>query len=86
MEHITADEAMASHLGGLLEPVEVRDQHGKLLGVYTPHVTPELLAQYKKVIQSLDLDEIMRVAEEQKGQGGPLSEVWKRIHALEKQA
>ena len=86
MEHITADEAMANHLGGLLDPVEVRDEHGKLLGVYTPHVTPELRAQYEKLIQSIDLDEIYRIMEEEKGQGRPLAEVWAKIHALEKQA
>jgi hypothetical protein len=81
MGHITADAAMADHLGGLLEPVEVRDEQGQLLGVYTPHVAPEVLAKYEKVIQSLDLDKIRRIAEEQKGQGAPLEEVLRRIEA-----
>src|ERR1700722_1847959 len=48
MNYLTADEAMCDHLRGVLEPVEIRDEKGKLLGQYTPFVSAEERALYEK--------------------------------------
>ncbi len=84
--HLTANESVCAFFRAILEPVDVRDESGRLLGRFIPHVPPEVTAKYEKFLQSIDLEEIERLAKEEKGLGIPLSEVWKRIHAMEKQA
>jgi hypothetical protein len=74
---------MCDHLRGLLEPVEIRDSNGKLLGHYTPYVSPEERALYEKVRARLDLDEIKRRNEMASGPAKPFSEVIRRLEAGE---
>jgi hypothetical protein len=83
MNYLTADASMCDHLRGIVEPVEVRDRSGRLLGVFTPHVPPDVLAKYEKVKQLFDLDEINRIAATER-EGLPLAEVWKQIRAGER--
>jgi hypothetical protein len=83
MNHLTADEAMCDHLRGILDPVEIRDVTGKLLGHYTPCVSPEERALYEKVAASLDLAEIKRRSEMEHGKGKPLAEIIRRLEAGE---
>jgi hypothetical protein len=84
MGHIIADEELESRLRGFLEPIEIRDVHGGLLGHYTPYVSPELKEKYEKTRQLFDLDEARRIAATER-EGKPLSEVWKRILGQENQ-
>lgn len=80
MKYITADESMRDHLHGILEPVEVRDENGKVLGVFQPCVTPELLAAYEKAKRLIDLDKVRAVTADD-DKGSSLEDVWKRIKA-----
>lgn len=82
MGHIIADKEMELSLRGILEPIEIRDALGQLLGHYVPYVSPERKAFYEKTSQLFDLDEVRRVAATER-EGLPLAEVWKRIHARE---
>lgn len=84
MNHLTADEDLLDRLRGIVEPVEIRDPEGKLLGVYTPHVTAEVRALYERAKSLFNPAEVKRRAEAEKGQGAPLSEVWERLRAVEK--
>jgi hypothetical protein len=83
MNHLTADESMCDHLRGVLEPVEIRDAQGKLLGHYTPFVSPEERALYEKVRNSLNLDELKALRETARGPGKPLAEIIRRLEAGE---
>jgi len=84
MNYLTADEDMCDRLRGILEPVEIRDEAGKLLGLYTPHVPPEVLAAYEEAKKSMEREEVKRrTAADHGKQGSPLSEVLKRIQARE---
>ncbi len=84
MNHLTADKNICGWLRGVLEPTEIRDGKGKLLGVFTPQVSAELRAQYEKAKELFDLDEAQHIAATER-EGLPLAEVWKRIHAHESQ-
>ena len=84
--YLTATQSVCDFFRAVLEPVEVRDEEGRLLGHFTPHVPAELQAKYDKFLASIDLEEIERIAKEEKGKGIPLADVWERIHAMEKQA
>ncbi|MGC1649687.1 MAG: hypothetical protein WA741_28010 [Candidatus Sulfotelmatobacter sp.] len=83
MNYLTADESMCDRLRGILEPVEIRDAEGKLLGHYTPYVSPEVLAAYEKARTLFDPAEMQRRRESAKGQGRPFSEVIRRLQAEE---
>src|SRR5262245_52867559 len=83
MNYLTADESMCDHLRGVLEPVEIRDATGKVLGVFTPHVPGEVLARYEKARKLFDPAEAERRLAEQKGQGAPFEQVMRRLEALE---
>ena len=83
MNHITADQAMSDHLRGILEAVEIRDANGKLLGTYTPYVSPEERAAYENVRARLDLDELKRRKEEGQGKAKPFAEMIRRLESGE---
>ncbi len=48
MGHIIADKEMELSLRGILEPIEIRDALGQLLGHYVPYVSPERKAFYRE--------------------------------------
>lgn len=48
MNYLTIDAEFCDHLRGILEPVELRDASGKLVGHFTPSVSAEELALYEK--------------------------------------
>ncbi len=83
MNHVTADESMCDHLRGLLEPVEIRDETGKLLGTYTPYVSAEERAAYEKVRARIDLGEMKRRRETACGVAKPLSDMIRRLESGE---
>ena len=51
-------------------------------GIYL-EIPPEVLAQYEKAKSLFDIEEARRRLETEGGQGVPLAEVWRRIHAGE---
>jgi hypothetical protein len=86
MEHIVATDGMQQCLDGIVEPVEIRDSEGLLLGTFTPNVTPEQRKAYEEAAASFDLEEMRRrVAACKAGQKTRTSEqVLERLRALER--
>ena len=83
MNFLTADESMCDHLRGILEPVEIRDVTGKLLGTYTPYVSAEERAAYEKARSLFDPVEMKRRMETQGGEAKPFAEMIRRLEAGE---
>jgi hypothetical protein len=83
MNHLTADEGLLQWLAGLMEPVEIRDPSGKVLGRYTPVFVDEKDRQVRAE-KYFDLAEAERVLAE-KPQGFTLAEVWEQIRAQQNQ-
>jgi hypothetical protein len=85
MNFLTADESMLARLRGIVEPVEIRDPDGNVLGQYTPIVSSEKQALYAKALKLFDLEEAKRVAA-MKGQGYTLAEVKQHLQSLAQDA
>jgi hypothetical protein len=88
MEHIVADEELECRLRGFLEPIEIRDSRGKVLGHYTPFVTPEELAAHAKASELFDLEEAERTLAEAMASKRPvrsLKEILEELRSSEKQ-
>lgn len=87
MSYLTADNLFLDRLRGIVEPVEIRDPDGKLLGHYSPVVAPEVAALYEKA-QALfgpeELAETKRTAATERGQGHTLAEVMEYLRSLER--
>ena len=83
MTVLTADEVLLSRLRGVFEPVEIRDPEGKLLGHYTPALTPEEAARYAKIKDLFDLEEAERTLATQRDQGRPLADILRDLRARE---
>ncbi len=81
MNYLTADQALLERLAGVMEPVEIRDTDGKVLGRYTPVFSDEKDAS-ERAAKYFDLAEAERTLAEN-SHGSSLAEVWKRIHAGE---
>lgn len=60
MNYLTIDAEFGDHLRGVLETVELRDASGKVLGHFTPLVSPEERALYEKAKTLFDPAEIQR--------------------------
>jgi hypothetical protein len=81
MNHLTADQALVERLAGVMEPVEIRDPSGKVLGRYTPVFAGEKDAR-ARAVKYFDLAEAERaLAKDPKGCS--LAEVWERIRTCE---
>jgi len=83
MNHLTVDQPLIERLAGVMEPVEIRDASGKVLGRYTPVFTDEQDAQ-ERAARYFDMAEAERALAE-KGQGSTLAEIWERLCATEEQ-
>ncbi len=83
MTVLTADDVLLSRLRGVYEPVEIRDPSGKVLGHYTPALTPEEAARYARIKGLFDLEEAERAAADQHP-GYTFAEVMQHLKSLEK--
>jgi hypothetical protein len=81
MNHLTADQVMLERLAGVMEPAEIRDADGKVLGRFTPIFSDEQ-EKCARAAKYFDLAEAERIAAEE-SQGSSLAEVWERIRACE---
>jgi len=81
MAFLTADESLQDLLHGVLEPVEIRDPTGKVLGHYTPLPAAEELALYEKAKAIFDPVEMERRLIAERGQGVPLDQAMQRLRA-----
>ncbi len=76
---LTADGPLQNLLQGVKEPAEVRDKSGKVLGHYTPVLTPEEAMWYEKAKKLFDLEEAERVLASERDAGRPLQEFWQEL-------
>ncbi|MGL4552262.1 MAG: hypothetical protein ACRC33_13875 [Gemmataceae bacterium] len=84
MNQMELDESFAERLRFIHQAVALRDRSGKLLGVYTPHPSPEEAADYERALASVDRAELER----RKREPGPrrtTAEVLERLSSLESQ-
>jgi hypothetical protein len=61
MNYLTVDDSMLAHLRGIVEPTEIRDANGIILGRYTPVLTPEEEAAYARAATLFDQEELDRI-------------------------
>ncbi len=83
MNYLTIETEFCDHLRGVLEPVELRDARGKILGHFTPAVSAEELAMYEKAKRLFDPAEIKRRKEAEHGRGHTTEEVLAYLKSLE---
>jgi hypothetical protein len=77
-KHVVADAGFIEALAGALEPVEVRNSHGMVIGHYTPVVDARQAELHARHSHIWDLEEADRIAATERD-GLPLAEVWKRL-------
>ncbi|HEY7425447.1 MAG TPA: hypothetical protein VH682_14545 [Gemmataceae bacterium] len=82
MNYLTADQVLLERLAGVMEPAEIRDPGGKVIGRFTPVFADEK-EKNERAAKYFDLAEAECDLAEERHQGLPLAEVWKRIHAGE---
>jgi hypothetical protein len=82
MYYLTADQDLLERLASIMEPAEIRDASGKVIGRFTPVFADEE-EKKERAARYFDLAEAERNLAEDRDDGLPLAEVWKRIHAGE---
>jgi hypothetical protein len=82
MNYLTADDSLQDLLRGVVEPVEIRDPSGKVLGHYTPAVSPEEAELYEKAKALFDPAEMERRLANEHGKGATLDAVMQRLRSL----
>ncbi|HVS39023.1 MAG TPA: hypothetical protein VMS17_25920 [Gemmataceae bacterium] len=83
MNYLTADQPLLERLEGIMEPVEIRGPDGKVLGTFTPALSPEEQEAYRQAAALFDPEELDRIEKE----GGPYyttAEVLAYLESLEK--
>lgn len=83
MNYLTIDDEFRDHLRGILDPVELRDSDGKVLGQFVPFVSAEELALYEKAKTLFDPMEVERRLKAQAGKGVSLEEIMQRLRSQE---
>jgi hypothetical protein len=81
VDYITLDNTLLARLRGISEPVEVRDESGAVVGLYTPARSPAEQALYEKAKGLFDLEKARRVAETERGQERTTAEVLERLRS-----
>jgi len=79
MNYIIADEEMVNWLRGFLEPLEIREPNGRVLGHYTPVVPSDLLEAYARAEKLFDPVETQRLSEREAGPGRPLRDILREL-------
>ena len=80
MSFLTADNVLLDRLRGIVEPVEIRDTTGNVLGHYTPVVSIEMAALREKTKKLFDFNEAIRVNEAERNKGHTLEEIMQHLH------
>jgi hypothetical protein len=83
MNYLTADQLLMERLAGVMEPIEIRDPDGRILGRYTPVFSDDQEAQ-ERAAKYFNFPEAERSLRE-KSQGSALAEIWERLRATENQ-
>jgi hypothetical protein len=82
MYHLTADQELLERLAGLMEPAEIRDANGKVIGRFTPVFADEK-DKIERTERYFDLAGAERDLAEERGPMITHAEAWKRIRAGE---
>src|SRR5689334_17472060 len=83
MIHVIADDSrLLKDLGRFIEPVEVSDANGKLLGLFVPANLERGKQLYEEAAARIDWAEIDRRAASEAGQGVPLWQVFEHLKTL----
>jgi hypothetical protein len=85
MNHLTADQALLERLSGIVEPVEIRDASGKVMGTYTPVLSPEEQEAYRQAAELFDPAELDRI-EQTEQRWHTIEDIRRRFDDLEKRA
>jgi hypothetical protein len=83
MNYLTADQAFLEKLEGVMEPIEIRDPKGKVLGRFTPSVSAEAFARYEEAKRLFDPAEVKRRKEAEHGCGYTIDQVLEHLQSLE---
>jgi hypothetical protein len=83
MTYITADETLLQRLSGIREPVEIRDETGRVVGHYAPAETQDIKALQEEARRLFDFDKARETLQRESGKGRPLSEIWASIKSRE---
>jgi hypothetical protein len=78
---LTADGPLQNLLQGVKEPAEIRDKQGKVLGHYTPVLTPAATESRDKAKDPFDLEEAERVLAAERDLGRPLQGILRDLQA-----
>ena len=82
MYHLTADQELLERLAGIMEPVEIRDANGKLIGQFTPMFADEN-DKSERAARYFDLADAERSLTQEREPEYTLAEVWARIRSGE---
>jgi hypothetical protein len=82
MNYLIADQALLERLGGIVEPVEIRAPEGKVLGHYTPVLSPEEEEAYTRAAELFDLEELDEI-EQNDQKGYTIEEIHEYLRSLE---
>jgi hypothetical protein len=81
MNYLIADQALLERLAGVMEPAEIRDPEGNVLGRFTPVFAGEK-EKKERAARYFDLAEAERVAAS-KCEGYSIEEVMQHLRSLE---
>jgi hypothetical protein len=82
MYHLTADQELVERLAGIMEPAEIRDANGKVIGRFTPVFADEN-DKDERAQRYFDLADAERSLAQEPEQEFTLAEVWERIRSGE---
>jgi len=83
---LTADQTVCAFFEGVMEPVDIRDEKGQLVGRFIPRVSAEDEAVYEMARKKYDKEEIDRRKREESASARTTAEVLHRLQQLERQA
>jgi hypothetical protein len=81
---ITADGPLRDQLREAKGPVEFREPSGKLLGIYTPALSPQAAELHTQAAQLFDFKEAERILATERDRGSSLEEVKRRLTSANK--
>jgi hypothetical protein len=84
MNYLTADDVLLDRLSGIVEPIEIRDVSGKVLGHYTPLLSEEEKEWYARAAELFDMEEMEQRLATERGQGKTTAEVMRYLQSLER--
>ena len=82
MNYLTADQALLDRLAGVMEPAEIRDVNGKVIGRFTPVFADEK-EKNERAERYFDLADAERSLAQEPEQEFTFAEVWERIRSGE---